>query len=243
MKVLLIRHGRTKGNTEHRYVGRTDEHLLNEERQRLEKKKPVLDHLLAGSETFFYISPMARCRETAKILAGDFRTCCESGGEASGSGVTKAASGQKGRTAEFHGKKPFFHVEPDFREMDFGRFEYKNYEELEADPETRTAYQAYIDSGGESAFPEGESKAQFEERVVSAAEPVFRRNLEEERRSGRKRTLVLFVHGGTVMAILDRMSDPHQDYFYWRTGPGEGYIADLDLKGNRLCLTGITSAL
>ena len=38
MKVYMIRHGATKGNKEHRYVGVTDELLLQESKQLLEKK-------------------------------------------------------------------------------------------------------------------------------------------------------------------------------------------------------------
>ena len=35
MKVYLIRHGKTAGNQEARYVGSTDESILEEERTRL----------------------------------------------------------------------------------------------------------------------------------------------------------------------------------------------------------------
>ncbi len=45
----------------------------------------------------------------------------------------------------------------EWREMDFGRFEGKNYQELNGD----TQYQAWIDSNGSLPFPEGESREQF----------------------------------------------------------------------------------
>lgn len=61
MKLLLIRHGATKGNLEHRYVGSTDESLHPDGRKVLEEKKlPEAEHI--------YVSPMLRCRETAEIL-------------------------------------------------------------------------------------------------------------------------------------------------------------------------------
>ena len=41
---------------------------------------------------------------------------------------------------------------PEWTEMDFGRFEGKNYRELNGDPD----YQAWIDSGGTLPFPGGE---------------------------------------------------------------------------------------
>lgn len=37
MKVYLIRHGKTAGNQEARYVGSTDESILEEERTRLQE--------------------------------------------------------------------------------------------------------------------------------------------------------------------------------------------------------------
>lgn len=61
-KILLVRHGKTAGNLEGRYIGnRTDEPLCEEGIQSLrEKKYPPLDRV--------YASPMKRCVETAKIL-------------------------------------------------------------------------------------------------------------------------------------------------------------------------------
>lgn len=79
----------------------------------------------------------------------------------------------------------------------------------------------------------GESKAAFEKRVCDAADPLFREFLSKDK----KQTVpVLIVHGGTIMAILDRFSDPHGDYFDWQIGPGEGYEADLEEKDGRILL-------
>lgn len=62
----MIRHGATKGNMEYRYVGSTDEGLLLESVASLRKKTmPKVDEV--------YVSPMKRCRETARILYGEHR--------------------------------------------------------------------------------------------------------------------------------------------------------------------------
>jgi alpha-ribazole phosphatase len=63
MKVYLIRHGKTYGNSMGRYIGSTDEPLLLEEKERLRKK--VCPHV----DTVF-VSPMLRCRQTAELLFG-----------------------------------------------------------------------------------------------------------------------------------------------------------------------------
>lgn len=61
MKLYLIRHGETRGNREHRYVGRTDEELLPDAKLRLSMyEMPEVKKV--------YVSPMKRCRQTAEIL-------------------------------------------------------------------------------------------------------------------------------------------------------------------------------
>lgn len=61
MKIYFIRHGMTKGNKERRYVGRTDEGLLQEGNGLPDKEKmPEITKL--------YVSPLRRCRETAELL-------------------------------------------------------------------------------------------------------------------------------------------------------------------------------
>ena len=63
MELLLIRHGKTKGNLEGRYVGRTDEPLLEASKEQLlesEYRKFCPD--------LVYSSRLMRCRQTAEIL-------------------------------------------------------------------------------------------------------------------------------------------------------------------------------
>lgn len=62
LEVILIRHGKTYGNTQGRYIGgRTDEALCEEGIHLLEQKQyPEVSYL--------YVSPMKRCLETAKLL-------------------------------------------------------------------------------------------------------------------------------------------------------------------------------
>lgn len=76
MKIILIRHGKTQGNLEKRYIGTTDEHLCPEgQTEILAKKYPQADLL--------FCSPLMRCRETAQLIypeqdhaiIDDFREC------------------------------------------------------------------------------------------------------------------------------------------------------------------------
>ncbi len=183
MKLLFIRHGQTKGNREGRYVGRTDEPLLEEARKELLEKSLILKTVF--SPDVLYVSPMLRCRQTAQIL--------------------------------FPGKEQ---IEADaFRECNFGEFEYRNYGELNGNPD----YQKFIDSGGTCGFPGGESMDEFQDRCVRKFCNVV--DFEWSRKPDS--SIAFVVHGGTIMAILDHFSNPHKSYFEWRTENGNGYAAFL----------------
>lgn len=62
------------------------------------------------------------------------------------------------------------HVIPEFREMDFGLFEGKNYQDLQGD----VRYQVWIDSNGTIPFPEGESREDFIARCRQGFEEMLR---------------------------------------------------------------------
>ena len=122
-------------------------------------------------------------------------------------------------------------VVPDFRECDFGEFEYRNFGELDGNP----AYQRYIDSDGTCGFPGGETLAAFEERCVRAFGAVTG----YADIPGTVRVAVV-AHGGTIMALLDRYSKPHRDFFSWQVENG-GFF-DVYWDGESLTLSGGTGA-
>ncbi len=110
-------------------------------------------------------------------------------------------------------------VVPGLREMCFGAFEGRNYEEMEHDP----AYRAWVDGGCMGRCPGGESRAEFSERVCAA----FERLADAAVRAG-ENTLVIAAHGGTQMAVLERYAVPRRDYYAWCAPNGGGYILCAD---------------
>ena len=142
LTIFLIRHGKTQGNLEQRYVGcRTEEPLCEEGLRELSKTKAAFAKIrndASGMKIVYperiFTSPMKRCLETSGLL--------------------------------FPGRKAV--IVPDLRECDFGRFENHNYIELTGDPE----YEAWIESGGTLPFPEGESVEDFRERCVFGFEKI-----------------------------------------------------------------------
>lgn len=104
----------------------------------------------------------------------------------------------------------------DFCECDFGDFENKSYDDLNG----RADYQAWIDSGGELPFPDGESRSAFAARCVKAFAA-----LEHDHTSG---DCALIVHGGTIMAIMEAFARPTGSYFDFQVKNGEGFILHPD---------------
>lgn len=108
-----------------------------------------------------------------------------------------------------------------FREMDFGSFEGKTYEELKDNP----VYIKWIESGGELAFPNGEAKKEFAHRSRTA----FLKCLKQIQQSEKAiETAVFVVHGGTIMAIMEEYGMPKGDYYRWQVKNGE--FVELNIK-------------
>ena len=187
--LVMIRHGETKANREHRYLGRTEEELSEEGKKGLYQNReqaryPRIDSLFS--------SPMKRCVQTAEILYPSLQPL---------------------QIAEW-------------REMDFGRFEGKNYEELRFDQD----YQAWIDSNGTLPFPNGESRADFILRCEQGFWKMLERIRQMEERI-KPKTVGMVVHGGTIMALLSRYCGG--DYFDYQVANGEGYLCKFESPNGR----------
>ena len=108
---------------------------------------------------------------------------------------------------------------PDFREMDFGTFEGRNYQELADDPD----YRLWVEGGCVAQTPGGESRTDFSGRVCGAFAPLVEAALDAE-----KPHLVILAHGGTQMAALERYALPRRDYFDWCGPLAGGFIFETD---------------
>ena len=128
------------------------------------------------------------------------------------------------QTAEILFPTQTVHICEAFRECDFGDFEGKNYAELNGDPQ----YQAWIDSGGEAAFPTGESPAAFRARCCDGFRQTVTGFADAD-------SIALVVHGGTIMSVLAQFAVPHRDYFDWMTDNAHGWLCRYG--GNYLTVT------
>ena len=122
---------------------------------------------------------------------------------------------------------------PEWEEIDFGRFEYKNYNDLKDDVQ----YQAWIDSGGRLDFPGGESKKDF----ILRCESGFIRMCNELKFSQAAKlksncyiTVGIIVHGGTIMALLSSYGG--KNYFDYQVSNGGGCVCRMTGFGSSVQL-------
>lgn len=108
---------------------------------------------------------------------------------------------------EIYGAIPH-ETEPSFREIDFGVFENKTYEELKDDP----AFQRWLTGNNEqNVCPGGESGAQMAERVLTAWD-------------GLEKDTLLVTHGGVIACIMDHLfPGSGKSRYQWQPQPFHGY--------------------
>lgn len=177
MRITLIRHGKTAGNAELRYIGRTDEPLAQEGVAKLSAMRS--DYTVK----VVYVSPLQRTQQTAAILFPNAERI----------------------------------VVDDLREMDFGDFEGRSYREMADD----AAYCAWLDSGCMAPCSNGESRIGFSDRVCAAFREIL-----DRARAREEQELVFVIHGGTIMAVMERFAVPKKDFYAYSVKNCSGYTCD-----------------
>ena len=109
-----------------------------------------------------------------------------------------------------------------FREMDFGAFEMRSYEELKDDP----AYQAWIAGDNEAnVAPGGESGQIMTRRVLDGLERLL----------ADARDTLLVTHGGVIAATMAYLfPEENKNRYEWQPAPGGGYVIELHQKSYQL---------
>ncbi len=112
----------------------------------------------------------------------------------------------------------------DLREMDFGDFEGKSSAQMETD----TAYRSWVEGGCLSPCPGGESREEFSRRVSSCFEAAVLSGIAE----GLDR-LVFVIHGGTIMAVLEKFSRPAVSYYDGHVDNCQGFLCTAAVSGEK----------
>lgn len=144
------------------------------------------------------------------------------------------------QTAELiYGERKFEIIDA-LKEMDFGIFEGKNFEDLKDDAE----YKAWVDSNCTLSIREGESMAEFTDRVMQGFYEMmnFEKSLSLDINVDRicdngksnikdtSRYVVMVVHGGTIMAICHSLLGG--EYFSYYVENGDTVTLYYDRESN-----------
>ena len=119
-----------------------------------------------------------------------------------------------------------FETDPAFREIDFGAFEMKSYEELKNDP----AYLAWITGDNEANIPpRGESGRQMRGRVLAGMEALLSAGEDA----------VVVTHGGVIAAVMAELFPAEgKSRYAWQPAPGGGY--ELTAEGGTIAARPLT---
>lgn len=123
-------------------------------------------------------------------------------------------------TAEYIYPEQEIFIVDGLKEIGFGDFEGKTYEQLKND----YSYNIWLESGGEAAFPNGEAKKDFAIRSRNAFKECLKIIQKNEKKI---ETAVFVVHGGTIMAIMEEYGHPKGEYYKWQIKNGE--IIEFDI--------------
>jgi alpha-ribazole phosphatase len=89
----------------------------------------------------------------------------------------------------------------DFREIDFGEFEGKNFEDLKENSD----YSNWVNAFCEPAPPNGESLAKFNKRVRAAFDKI----------SATEKDIFIVTHAGVIMSIMSYLH-PEKPYYEYK---------------------------
>ena len=115
------------------------------------------------------------------------------------------------------------------RELNFGIFEMKSYQELEGNPD----YESWVYAEDESVPPpQGESIMNFKNRVKEGFHELLVKHellMLKLRNEEKEAMSICTCHGGVISAILNGIWPDRYDYFYsWIPDPGHGYILTME---------------
>lgn len=115
-------------------------------------------------------------------------------------------------------------VDEGLKEIDFGLFEGKSYDELSGTP----LYQQWIESGGTMPFPQGEAREQFIKRTVSAFNRLIFGLRDDAAFCNAELVAAFVVHGGSIMALLSAYNCG--GYFDFQCANGEGFVCEIERR-------------
>ena len=210
VKITWIRHGMTRANEEHRYLGKTDEPLSEKGIRFLQEKKKKS---FFNAPEFLYASPMKRCVQTAEIL---FRR--------------KPVLIPEWKEMDFGQGKNYEELKdnPDYQKWidSNGTLPFPGGESREQ----------FIRRSMEGFDRMMSDILKRSEKNTGIQNDTDTRYLKSNR--GTEIPVVTVVHGGTIMAVLSSLTGG--EYFDFQVKNGEGYETVLEWIQGRWKITSLT---
>lgn len=207
IRLVLIRHGETVSNKEHRYLGRTDEDLSP---CGAEKIKKAVQKKLYPEIDILFTSPMKRCLQTAQLIYPDMTAHI----------IPEFAEMDFG---EFEGKN-YQDLKDDVRYQAWidsnGTLPFPGGESQEE----------YIDRcklGFETMINE-----LYKQKSVSRQSTTLQKDKYKDSLAVNQYTIGIVVHGGTIMSLMHAYAGG--EYFDYQVKNGRGYICTLDCSTDQI---------
>ena len=207
IKLVLIRHGETASNKEHRYLGRTDEDLSP---CGAEKIKRESEENLYPEIDILFTSPMKRCLQTAQLIYPDMTAHI----------IPEFAEMDFG---EFEGKN-YQDLKDDARYQAWidsnGTLPFPGGESLKT-------YIGRCKHGFETMINE-----LYKQKSVSLQSITLQKDKYKDSLAVNQYTIGIVVHGGTIMSLMHAYA--WGEYFDYQVKNGRGYICTLDCSTDQI---------
>ena len=205
IKLVLIRHGETASNKEHRYLGRTDEDLSP---CGAEKIKKAVQKKLYPEIDILFTSPMKRCLQTAQLIYPDMTAHI----------IPEFAEMDFG---EFEGKN-YQDLKDDARYQAWidsnGTLPFPG-------GESQKTYIGRCKLGFETMINE-----LYKQKSVSLI--TLQKDKYKDSLAVNQYTIGIVVHGGTIMSLMHAYAGG--EYFDYQVKNGRGYICTLDCSTDQI---------
>lgn len=207
IRLVLIRHGETASNKEHRYLGRTDEDLSP---CGAEKIKDAVREKLYPEIDILFTSPMKRCLQTAQLIYPDMTAHI----------IPEFAEMDFG---EFEGKN-YQDLKDDVRYQAWidsnGTLPFPG-------GESRDEYIDRCKLGFEMMINE-----LYKQKSVSLQSTTLQKDKYKDSLAVNQYTIGIVVHGGTIMSLMHAYAGG--EYFDYQVKNGRGYICTLDYSTDQI---------
>jgi alpha-ribazole phosphatase len=128
------------------------------------------------------------------------------------------------RTAEKLFPSTNFHLIKELREMNFGKWEGKTYEDLKGN----NLYREWLGDPFSHSPPQGESFHEFSTRIDSGWSKITKEVLKSNLQS-----CAVITHGGVIRYLLSRFAPDQKEFWAWQATHDQGYELIFDTESLR----------